>query len=183
MTMKVMPDRIFDGHMKLDALLPDKRWSHRHHSCRWGIRTRVGSMQIRTFPYPSRIFRLDVAPVPTSVQLDASPPAGPAEVAGTGAVPQIPSTALQYRAVRSADDYYPSQSLSLQEEGAAIVRVCVSPAGRLDGKPVIETTSGSPRLDAAALMWAREALRFTPATQGGIPVAACKGFRVVFNLH
>jgi TonB family protein len=102
---------------------------------------------------------------------------------GTAVVPDIPSTPLQFRAVRPADDYYPSASQSLQEEGMAIVRVCVSPAGALQGKPSIQTSSGSPRLDAAALAWAREALRFTPATERGAPVAACKGFRVNFKLR
>jgi TonB family protein len=102
---------------------------------------------------------------------------------GTATIPDIPSTPLQFRAVRPADDYYPSASQSMQEEGLAIVRVCVTPAGRLDGKPVIETTSGSPRLDAAALTWAREALRFTPATQRGVPIGSCKGFRVNFKLR
>jgi TonB family protein len=119
------------------------------------------------------------APLP----VDAGPVAVAVDGPGTARVPDIPSTPLQFRAVRPADDYYPSASLSLQEEGTAIVRVCVAPSGKLDGKPAIETTSGSARLDAAALNWAREALRFTPATQGGAPVAACKGFRVTFTLH
>jgi TonB family protein len=125
--------------------------------------------------------------VATPLPVEAGPVTG-AEVldgpgSGTSRVPDIPSTPLQYRAVRPADDYYPSASLSLQEEGTAIVRVCVAPSGKLDGKPTIETTSGSTRLDAAALTWAREALRFTPATQGGAPIASCKGFRVTFKLH
>ncbi len=124
-------------------------------------------------------------PAPTILQLPPSD-TGPAVVTegpSSGSVPQIPSTTLQYRVVRPTDDYYPSQSLALQEQGTAIVRVCVTPAGRLDGKPVIDTSSGSARLDAAALTWAREALRFTPATRGGVAVAACKGFRVNFLLH
>jgi protein TonB len=123
-------------------------------------------------------------PAPGILQM---PPAdtGPVAADGppSGSVPQVPSTALQYRVVRPTDDYYPSQSLSLQEQGTAIVRVCVTPAGRLDGKPVIDTSSGSARLDAAALTWAREALRFTPATRDGVAIAACKGFRVNFTLH
>ncbi len=136
------------------------------------------------------IVALDVIiPPETSSEVASLSPADsspvPADAAGPGSagIAQIPSTALQYRAVRPADDYYPSQSLSLQEEGTAIVRVCVAPSGKLDGKPVIDSSSGSARLDTAALTWAREALRFTPATQGGVPVGACKGFRVNFTLH
>jgi protein TonB len=124
-------------------------------------------------------------PGPTALQLspDPGPVAGPLEGTPAGSVPQIPSTPLQFSIVRSTDDYYPSQSLSLQEQGTAIVRVCVTPGGKLDGRPVIEGTSGSPRLDAAAISWAREALRFKPATRDGVAVAACKGFRVNFQLH
>jgi protein TonB len=117
---------------------------------------------------------------PTPAGADAT---GIPEGAGTNVVPDIPSTPLQFQAVRSADDYYPAASLRLQEEGLVVVRVCVAPTGRLDGRPSIERSSGSPRLDAAALTWAREALRFTPATRNGEAIAACKGFRVNFRLH
>ena len=110
--------------------------------------------------------------IPEQPVLDA----GPSKV-------QVASTPLQYRAVRDADDFYPSVSLSLQEEGAAVVKVCVAPSGALDGKPVITRSSGSSRLDAAALRWAREALRFTPATRGGEPISACKDFLVNFTLR
>jgi protein TonB len=111
--------------------------------------------------------------------------ATPVDGAGTGtaAVPAIAPTALQYRIVRPTDDYYPAASLRMQESGAAIVNVCVAPSGRLEGAPTIQRSSGSQRLDAAALKWAREALRFTPATEGGVPVRACKGFRVNFQLN
>ena len=128
---------------------------------------------IPTIPQPQTpLIPSGALPVPTPVAQN-----------GTGTVAEIASTPLQYRAVRDADDYYPSTSLSLQEQGTSIVQVCVAPSGKLDGKPVIEQSSGSSRLDAAALQWAREALRFTPATQNGVAVSACKGFRVNFTLH
>jgi TonB family protein len=93
------------------------------------------------------------------------------------------ATALQFQITRSTDDYYPSASVLAEEHGVAIVRVCVDPAGRIDGQPVIESSSGHRRLDQAALRWARESLRFTPATVDGLAVAACKGFRVNFALR
>lgn len=110
---------------------------------------------------------------------------GPVEEVASpgGQVTLIPSTGLQFRAVRLADEYYPAQSLRLQEEGTAEVRVCVAPSGRIEGRPTIQASSGSRRLDAAALDWAREALVFTAATEGGVPVAACRGFRVNFTLR
>jgi protein TonB len=119
--------------------------------------------------------------VPSTPARGDSP--GVPEGTGSNVVPDIPSTPLQFQAVRPADDYYPAASLRLQEEGLVVVRVCVAPTGRLDGRPSIERSSGSPRLDAAALAWAREALRFTPATRNGEAIAACKGFRVNFSLH
>ncbi len=136
-------------------------------------------------PVPDFVIQVEDPPANALVL----PPAdtGPATVATegppSGSVAQIPSTALQFTVVRSTDDYYPSQSLSLGEQGVAVVRICVTPAGKLDGRPAIETSSGSPRLDAAAISWAREALRFTPATRDGVAVAACKGFKVNFKLN
>jgi TonB family protein len=116
---------------------------------------------------------------------------GPAEQVEPGAgveslVPAPPtreSTDLDYRAVKSPNDFYPLASISLQEQGIAVVRLCVDGAGRLDGVPTIQTSSGFRRLDQAAVKWAREALRFTPATENGVGVRSCKGFRVVFNLN
>lgn len=118
---------------------------------------------------------------PTSGKEGVSGGSEQGSTSGRGA--EIVSTALQFRAVRPADDYYPSDARTLGEEGIAIVKVCVAPTGRIDGRPTIDRSSGSPRLDRAAVAWAREALRFTPATENGVAVAACKGFRVNFTLH
>jgi periplasmic protein TonB len=142
---------------------------------------------LATFDLPDVVVEIpDMETPPNALELtpaDVGPLTPLVEGPPTGDVARIPSTALQYSVVRPTDDYYPSQSLSLMEEGTAIVRVCVTSAGRLDGRPAIETTSGSPRLDAAALTWAREALRFKPATRDGVAVAACKGFRVNFKVR
>jgi TonB family protein len=85
--------------------------------------------------------------------------------------------------IRSPDDYYPSASITMQEEGAAIVRVCVGPTGRIEGTPSVQRSSGSRRLDAAAVKWAGEGMVFRPATRNGAAVSDCKDFRVVFNLR
>ncbi|MEJ0098251.1 MAG: TonB family protein [Pseudomonadota bacterium] len=183
MTMQVMPEKLFDRPLlPVDEFVQMKTVDPPPHSLKPDI---ARPMPTAPLPIPTPEFQDERISLPTAISIDSTPIAtAPPEPVGTGAVAQVPApTPLQFRAVRPADAYYPSQSLNLQEEGTAIVRVCVSPAGKVDGKPVIETTSGSPRLDAAAITWAREALRFTPATQGGIAIAACKGFRVVFNLH
>jgi TonB family protein len=95
----------------------------------------------------------------------------------------IPSTALEMHATRSPDDYYPSVSLQLQEEGVSVVRICVGPEGRLEGRPTVVQGSGSRRLDSAAVKWANEALTFTAATRNGAGVSACRDFRVRFTLR
>jgi TonB family protein len=94
----------------------------------------------------------------------------------------IPSTGLTSRTTRFPDDYYPALSVQLQEEGVAEVHVCVGPTGRLEGTPSVARSSGSRRLDAAAVKWAGEALAFTPATRNGAAVSACRDYRVRFSL-
>jgi TonB family protein len=113
------------------------------------------------------------------VQVDTGP--GTADV--ITAPPARVFTDLKYRAVMLPDEFYPATSISLQEEGVAIVNVCVGANGRIDGQPTVVGSSGHRRLDQAAIRWAREALRFTPATENGANVRACKGFRVVFDLN
>jgi TonB family protein len=95
----------------------------------------------------------------------------------------VPDTPLRYQAVRPSDDFYPPQALRMGAEGAAIVRACVDAGGRLSGVPTVVRGSRVAVLDAAAVKWASEALRFQPATQAGVAVAACKEFRVSFTLH
>lgn len=126
--------------------------------------------------------------------VEASPPqemdTGPAQVdSGPGTVTVITApparvfTELKYRAVMDPKVFYPPTSMTLQEQGIAVVNVCVGADGRMDGQPTLVGSSGHKRLDQAAIKWAREALRFTPATENGLGVRACKGFRVVFNLN
>lgn len=92
-------------------------------------------------------------------------------------------TPIQYRAIRPADDYYPPQAIRMNQVGAVVVRTCVDASGHLSSTPQVVTPSISPLLDTAAVKWAGEALRFTPATRGGVAVASCKDFRVNFKLH
>jgi periplasmic protein TonB len=125
----------------------------------------------------------------TRVQPDVTP--GPQGPGITEWVPVPPdwgtapgaTRELQYQVIRPTDDYYPAVARRLEEQGLTVVRVCVDSAGRLDGMPRVEASSGNRRLDAAALAWAREALQFTPAQRDGVAVPACKGFRVNFTLR
>lgn len=135
----------------------------------------------RTLPDAPRWVE-EEAPVVTQPDLGAIPaealpiPAGPEPVA-------VATTQIGFRSTRSPDDYYPAASIRNGESGIAVVQVCVSPSGEVTGRPRVTESSGYARLDAAAVAWATEATRFTPATRNGEPVAACKGFRVNFTLR
>jgi protein TonB len=84
----------------------------------------------------------------------------------------------------STSDYYPPASQRLGEEGAASVKACVGPQGKLTEDPTIAQTSGSARLDEGALKLAKAASgHYKPGTEDGTPVTQCFTFRVKFELH
>lgn len=81
-------------------------------------------------------------------------------------------------------DYYPDASRRISETGAANVQVCVDPQGRLTGDPVLATSSGSRKLDAAALTLARAGSgHYRPSTEDGEPVSSCYAYRIRFELN
>lgn len=129
---------------------------------------------------------------------DLPPPDAPSEPPITiqPSIPQgpPPGTSVAQRPVNrilggpgvgfpSTDDFYPDASRRLGEAGVATVSVCVDAAGRLTGKPAIERTSGSARLDEGALRLAKAGSgHYRPTTEDGRPISACYGFRIRFEL-
>jgi TonB family protein len=82
------------------------------------------------------------------------------------------------------DDYYPDASRRLEEQGAALLQVCVDATGRLTSEPAKTETSGSGRLDAAAIKLAKAGSgRYRPTTEDGRPVAACYPIKIRFQLR
>jgi periplasmic protein TonB len=81
----------------------------------------------------------------------------------------------------STEDYYPPVSKRLDEQGTTIVRACPGPSGRLSQPPTVVKSSGSSRLDEAALRLTRNA-RYKPGTADGRPIARCFEFKVSFRL-
>jgi protein TonB len=75
---------------------------------------------------------------------------------------------------------YPPIAIRLSEEGTGVVAVWVLPDGRV-GDVRMERSTGSPRLDSAALAEARR-WRMLPATRDGAPFAQWHSVRVVFRL-
>jgi TonB family protein len=84
----------------------------------------------------------------------------------------------------NTDDYYPSSSRRLGENGVTTVRVCVDSNGLLRADPTIAQTSGSARLDEGALKLARAGSGHYRATiQDGQSVSDCYPFRIRFALR
>jgi periplasmic protein TonB len=82
------------------------------------------------------------------------------------------------------DDFYPSAAKRLEEQGSAIVRVCVDANGRLMSDPTTVQSSGNARLDAGALQLAKAGSgHYRASTEDGRPVNACYPFRVRFQLR
>lgn len=84
----------------------------------------------------------------------------------------------------TTEDYYPADARRLGETGAAAIRVCVDPSGRLTEDPTLFQSSGIPQLDQGALRLARAGSgHYRPSTENGQPVSACYAFRIKFQLE
>jgi periplasmic protein TonB len=82
------------------------------------------------------------------------------------------------------EDYYPPPARRLGEAGAAAIRVCVDPNGRLTADPEIVQSSGIAQLDGGALRLAKAGSgHYRPTMENGQPVSSCYAFRVRFRLE
>lgn len=83
----------------------------------------------------------------------------------------------------STDDYYPDASRRLGEQGTALVKLCIGAGGRVVGDPTIQKSSGSSRLDQAAVRYAKATSgHFNPETRNGQPVTVCTALPIKFQL-
>jgi periplasmic protein TonB len=81
------------------------------------------------------------------------------------------------------EDYYPSASKRIGEQGVVQVQVCVRPDGRLSADPTLAQTSGFIRLDDGALRLAKAASgHYRPSTEDGRAVASCYAYRIRFTM-
>jgi protein TonB len=121
----------------------------------------------------SASFAGEAAGVPERVVVAPAP-------ASVGAVALGPtSSSAAY--LRSPAPSYPLASRRAGEQGTVTLRVRVSPDG-LATRVVVERSSGSPHLDAAALE-AVKAWRFTPARRGADAVESWMLVPIVFRLE
>jgi periplasmic protein TonB len=81
------------------------------------------------------------------------------------------------------DQYYPDASRRLGEQGTALVKLCIGTGGRVIGDPSVTRSSGSSRLDEAALRYAKATSgHFKPATRGGVAFTECVSLPIKFQL-
>ena len=103
------------------------------------------------------------------------PPAPPAPpVART-----IPATAVSY--LEPPAPVYPLASRRMQEQGEVLLKVEIGTDGRAR-QVLVSRSSGSPRLDNAALTAVRAA-RFKPYTENGVPLVVWTTVPIQFELE
>ena len=179
----------------------------------YGFATGFVRRVIDAMPLPIQISFLDqpavheLRPPPIKVSLGAAKPIAPRlpqpidfpqepVMSGVVAEPPVAPTApiAPSRAVTrilggpgvdfpNTDDYYPLASRRLGETGVATVRVCIDVKGRLLSAPIIAHSSGSGRLDYAALQLARAGSNhYRSTTENGTAISDCYPFRIRFQL-
>jgi protein TonB len=128
-------------------------------------------------PPPVNTITAEVKETPPAVTPPVmAPPAPPAPPAVAGTKPT-----LNPRLSRPPDEFYPNGSRVDKEEGSIVVKCSVGLDGKC-GSPTVETSSGFPRLDEAAIKYATQGVRFVPGTEEGKPVAMTHMFKVTFKL-
>lgn len=131
-------------------------------------------------PPPDIVIDLPVdAPVTSGALVVTNKPAPPPPVAKAG-IKKAPEIDPKFKKRFQPD--YPPTSRRLGEEGSVVLQVLVGTDGKVqDGK--VQTSSGFPRLDEAALKHALRAWRFTPGTEDGAPVTAWHSVKVTFKIE
>lgn len=109
-------------------------------------------------------------------------------IAAVSKIPQRPAAPVVVTAARADPRHpnsrppYPPTSRRLEEQGTVILNLYVQADGKVtDAK--VRKSSGSERLDEAAVREALRSWRFLPATQGGVPIAAWHPVAVTFRLE
>ena len=131
-------------------------------------------------PRPSRLAALAETPT-AAVEPAAVPPAPPGPTPAAPAAPSVQAPRFDAAYLNNPSPDYPALSRRLGEEGKVVLRVLVGENGR----PVqieLRTSSGSPRLDQAALA-AVGRWQFIAARRGDEVVAAWVLVPLVFNLR
>jgi protein TonB len=109
----------------------------------------------------------------TTQHVQAPPPPAPRAVVRTAASPIVKLDPA---------NFYPPTSIRMNETGSTLIKYCWGTDGKLTGTPTVEKSSGSSRLDEAAIRLGSQE-RMKPGTVDGQPVAACASLSVKFQLN
>jgi protein TonB len=94
---------------------------------------------------------------------------------------QMPITPAEAIAGTHTQPPYPELAIRLGQEGTVQLKLSIGTDGAVTNATV-ESSSGSPNLDQAAIDWIKAHWRFHPAVEHGAPVAWTSEAAVVFNL-
>ncbi|WP_426167129.1 TonB family protein [Sandarakinorhabdus sp. DWP1-3-1] len=122
------------------------------------------------------------SPIDEPVMLDGSNGNAAGDIANARPVtPAGPTVIARLDTRSSAQPPYPAAARRMGEEGSVIVHVRIGRDGRVLAAS-LGRSSGSPRLDAAAVAHALAHWRFSPALDAGVAVAAERDITVRFRL-
>jgi periplasmic protein TonB len=93
----------------------------------------------------------------------------------------VPATLPRSVAGTHTQPAYPDIARRLNEQGTVHLNIAVGADGRV-GQVLVTQSSGSDRLDQAAVDWVARHWRYEPATTAGKPVSAVVKAAIVFNL-
>jgi len=100
----------------------------------------------------------------------------------TGAGQSITLTTAEPLIATHTTPPYPALALRLGEQGTAILKIGIAADGSVSDA-IVQTSSGSERLDAAAIAWVKAHWRYKPATRGGAAIASTTLAAVKFDLR
>jgi protein TonB len=119
-------------------------------------------------------------PEPAPAPVPVEPAAAPAPAPPAAAAPRsIPATAVAY--LEPPAPVYPLASRRHGEQGEVLLKVEIGTDGRAR-QVLVSRSSGTPRLDQAALAAVRAA-RFKPYTENGVPLVVWTTVPIQFELE
>jgi protein TonB len=121
-----------------------------------------------------------IAAPPPQIVIAAPPPVVAAPVV---AAPPPPPPPTELKAIEKTHSLppYPALSQRMGEQGTTLLKVAIDTTGKVTECTVV-TSSGSTRLDAAAVEYVKANWRWQPPTQAGKPVAATTEVSVKWDL-
>ena len=121
-----------------------------------------------------------IAAPPPQIVIAAPPPVVAAPVVAAPPPPPPPTELKSIEKTHSLPPY-PALSQRMGEQGTTLLKVSIDTTGKVTDCTVV-TSSGSTRLDAAAVEYVKANWRWQPPTQAGKPVAATTEVSVKWDL-